>query len=70
MPVFDVYLARTFRVRMEAPDEALAERLAEEYVGPVKDQSAAEQQAEGRFHILSIEMTDNHAFDAILIDEG
>ncbi len=54
---------------MEAPDEAVAERLAEEFVGGVKDNSTPEQRAENKFRILGIELTDNDAFDAILIDE-
>ncbi len=70
MAIFDVYLARTYRVRMEAPDEAVAERLAEEFVGGVKDSSTPEQRAENKFRILAIETVDNHAFDAILVDES
>ncbi len=70
MPVFDVYLARTYRVRMEAPDESVAERLAEEFVGNVKDNSTPEQRAENKFRIVGIETVDNDAFDAILVEEG
>ncbi len=70
MPVFDVYLARTYRVRMEAPDEAVAERLAEEFVGNVKDNSTPEQRAENKFRIVGIETVDNDAFDAILVEES
>ncbi len=70
MPTFDVYLARTYRVQMEAPDEMIAERLAEEFVGGVKDNSTPEQRAQNKFQILRIETVDNHAFDAILIKEG
>jgi hypothetical protein len=69
MPIFDVYLARTYRVRMVAPDEALAERLAEEFVGEVKDRSTPEQRAGQGFRIQSIDTVDNHAFDAILVEE-
>ena len=68
MPLFDVYLARTYRVRMEAEDEAIAERLAEEFVGPVADVSTPEQQAAQHFKIAAIEMVDNHAFDAIPVE--
>ncbi len=70
MPTFDVYLARTYRVRMEAPDEAVAERLAEEFVGGVKDSSTPEQRAENKFRIMNIETVDNDAFDAILVEES
>ncbi len=70
MPTFDVYLARTYRVRMQAPDEAIAERLAEEFVGGVKDSSTPEQQAANRFHIEAIETVANDAFDAIAVEEG
>ncbi len=70
MPTFDVYLARTYRVRMEAPDEAVAERLAEEFIGGVKDTATPEQRAEHQFHIQTIETVDNHAFDAILVEEN
>ena len=69
MPTFDFYLARTYRVRIEADDEAIAERLAEEFVGSVKDDSTEEQRAQHRFRISEIEVVDNHAFDAIPIEE-
>ncbi len=69
MPIFDVYLARTYRVRMEAEDEATAERLAEEVVVEVKDASTPGQQTDGKFKVAEIETVDNHAFDAILVDE-
>ena len=69
MPTFDVYLARTYRVRIKADDEAVAERLAEEFVGSVKDNSTEQQRAEHRFRISEIEIVDNHAFDAIQIEE-
>ncbi len=70
MPTFNVYLARTYRVRLEAQDEAEAERLAEEFVGEVKDASTQEQRAENHFRIAEIETVDNHAFDAIPIKES
>ncbi len=69
MPTFDVYLARTYRVRMQAPDEATAERLAEEFIGGVKDSSTPQQRAEHQFQIETVETVDNHAFDAILVEE-
>ncbi len=69
MPTFDVYLARTYRVRMQAPDEATAERLAEEFMGEPKANATPDQEAEHRFHITQVETVDNHAFDAILIQE-
>ncbi len=69
MPTFDVYLARTYRVRMQAEDEATAERLAEEFVGTVQDNSTRDQRAEHRFQITEIETVDNHAFDAILVQD-
>ncbi|MGB8648653.1 MAG: hypothetical protein WCF84_25675 [Anaerolineae bacterium] len=70
MPTFDVYLARTYRVRMVAVDELTAERLAEEFIGPVADGSTPEQQAQEHFFITQIETVDNHSFDALLVDEG
>ncbi len=69
MPTFDVYLARTYKVRMQAPDEALAERLAEEFVGGVKDAATPEQRTAQHFQIQHIELVDNNAFDAILVEE-
>ncbi len=69
MPTFDVFLARTYKVRMDAPDEAVAERLAEEYVGGVKDASTPEDRAAQHFRIEAIETVDNRAFDAILVVE-
>ena len=69
MPIFHVYLARTYKVRMEAPDEQIAERLAEEFVSEAKDASTAADRAEERFQILQIETVDNHAFDAIQVGE-
>lgn len=68
MPTFNVFLARTYKVRIEAPDSYMAERLAEEFVGDVKDASTPEQRAENRFEILKIETTDNSAFDAIELE--
>ncbi len=70
MALFDVYLARTYRVQMEAEDEHTAERLAEEFIGPVQDKSTAEERAEQRFQIREIETVDNHAFDSIPLEEG
>lgn len=68
MPTFDVFLARTYKVRIQAPDELTAERLAEEFVGNVADASTVEQRAEHNFEILKIETTDNSAFDAIELE--
>jgi hypothetical protein len=68
MPIFDVFLARTYKVRIQAADSFTAERLAEEFVGEVRDASTAEQRAEGDFQILEIETTDNSAFDAIELE--
>jgi hypothetical protein len=65
MPTFDVFLARTYKVRIQAPDSFTAERLVEEYVGDVADASTREQRAEQNFQILQIETVDNSAFDAI-----
>lgn len=65
MPTFDVFLARTYRVRIQAADSATAERLAEEFVGPVADGSTSDDRAEQRFEIQNIETLDNSAFDAI-----
>lgn len=65
MPIYKVFLARTYQVRIEAADEFTAERLAEEFVGDVADASTPAQRAEQKFHILDIETTDNSAFDAI-----
>ncbi len=55
---------------MEAPDEAVAERLAEEFIAGVKDNSTPEQRAENKFRIVGIETVNNDAFDAILVEEG
>lgn len=65
MPTFDVFLARTYKVRIRAADSFTAERLAEEFVGEAKDASTPEQRDEQEFEILQIETTDNSAFDAI-----
>lgn len=68
MPTFDVFLARTYKVRIHAPDEFVAERLVEEFVGTVHDASTPEQRAEQNFEILDIETTDNSAFDTIELE--
>lgn len=68
MPTFDVFLARTYRVRIRASDPYMAERLVEEFVGEVEDASTPEQRAENKFEILTIETTDNNAFDAIELE--
>lgn len=68
MATFHVFLARTYKVRIEAPDEFAAEQLAEEFVGDVADTSTPKQRAELNFQILQIETTDNSAFDAIELE--
>ncbi len=68
MPTFDVFLARTYKVRMQAPDAFTAERLAEEFIGAPQDLSTAEERAAEKFQIQTIETTDNSAFDAIELD--
>ncbi|MGE5140622.1 MAG: hypothetical protein ACM3JD_14235 [Rudaea sp.] len=70
MATFDVYLARTYRVRISAENEATAELLTEEYVGGVADASTAKERAEQQFKIVEIELVDNTAFDAIPVGEG
>lgn len=70
MPVFNVFLARTYKVQIEASDEAVAERLAEEFVSDVEDISTNDDRVEHRFHIQSIEMVDNNAFDAIELESS
>lgn len=68
MPTFDVYLARTYRVRIQALDAFTAERLAEEFIGDVTDVSTEQERAAEQFQIQAIETTDNNAFDAIELD--
>lgn len=68
MPIFDVFLARTYKVRIQAADSFEAERLAEEFVGDVRDTSTPEQRADENFQILGIETSDNSAFDAIELE--
>jgi hypothetical protein len=68
MPIFDVFLARTYKVRIQAADPFTAERLVEEHIGEVEDASTPEERAEQEFTIVSIETTDNSAFDAIELE--
>ena len=68
MPTFDVFLARTYKVRIQASDAATAERIAEEFVGDVADVSKPQDRTEQDFQILNIETTDNSAFDAIELE--
>jgi hypothetical protein len=68
MPTFDVFLARTYKVRMQAPDAFTAERLAEDFIGDAADVSTPQDRAAENFQIQSVETTDNHAFDAIELD--
>jgi hypothetical protein len=68
MPTYDVFLARTYKVRIQATDPFTAERLVEEHIGGVKDASTPEERAEQAFTIESIETTDNSAFDAIELE--
>lgn len=68
MPIYNVFLARTYKVRIEAADEFAAERLAEEFVSDVADASTPEQRADQNFQIFEIETTDNSAFDAIELE--
>jgi len=69
MPTYDVFLARTYKVRIQAVDAPTAERLAEEFIGDVKDASAQEDRAEQHFEITAIETLDNSAFDSIELAE-
>lgn len=69
MPTFDVFLARTYKVRIQASDAFTAERLAEEFIGDAQDISTPEVRAQERFRIQAIETTDNNAFDAIEIEQ-
>lgn len=68
MPTFDVFLARTYKVRIQASDSFTAERLVEEFVGEVKDASKPEERAAQGFQIVAIETTDNSAFDVIELE--
>jgi hypothetical protein len=68
MPMFDVFLARTYKVRIQANDSFTAERLAEEFVGEASDASTADERAAQHFQIHAIETVDNSAFDAIELD--
>lgn len=68
MPTFDVFLARTYKVRMQATDAVTAERLAEEFIGDVADISTPQERAAQEFQIQAIETVDNSAFDAIELD--
>ena len=68
MPTFDVFLARTYKVRIQATDSATAERLVEEFIGDVADISTPEERASEQFQIQMIETTDNSAFDAIELE--
>lgn len=68
MPTFDVFLARTYKVRIQATDSVTAERLAEEFVGDVTDVSTEKERAAQQFQIQAIETTDNSAFDSIELD--
>jgi hypothetical protein len=65
MPTYDVFLARTYKVRMQAPDAA----IAEEFVGDVADRADDQAREDERFRITGIELLDNRAFDAIEIEE-
>jgi hypothetical protein len=66
--MFDVFLARTHKVRIAASDAAMAERLAEEFVGDVRDISTSADREAKHFEIKAIETVDNSAFDAIELD--
>jgi hypothetical protein len=68
MPTFDVFLARTYKVRIRATDPATAEQVAEEFIGDVSDISTAQARAEQEFEIQAIETVDNSAFDAIELE--
>lgn len=68
MPKFDVFLARTYKVRIVAPDAATAERLAEEFIGEVRDASTPADRTAHQFQIDAIETLDNSAFDAIELE--
>lgn len=68
MPIYDVFLARTYKVRIQAPDSFEAERLVEEFVGDVTDTSAPNHRLEQDFEILQIETLDNSAFDTLELE--
>jgi hypothetical protein len=70
MPNFDVYLDRTYRVRINAEDDSQARRVAEWFMGHISDESNERDHAEYKFEIGEIEMVWNDAFEAEEISEG
>lgn len=63
MPQFNVTLARSFSVLINAKNESQAKRLAELFLG-YHDESTLAYQRQFRFQIAEIEMTLNEAVDA------
>lgn len=49
MPTFDVFLARTYKVQIQASDAFMAERLVEEFIGAVQDISTETERAPKNF---------------------
>ncbi len=69
MPTFDVFLTRTYRVRMTAPDEERAREYAEYFTGHITDDSEASDRLRFKFQIEEIEMVLNDAVDVELVGE-
>ncbi len=64
LQTFDVYLTRTYRVRVDAEDERSARRSAEFFTGHITDDSNERDHTEYKFQISEIEMIFNDALEA------
>ena len=69
MSTFDVSLARSFIVIIEAESDEHAARLAELYVGYMEESNEVDRK-QFQFQIQEIEMTENDAIEVRSIDES
>ncbi|MEK7441843.1 MAG: hypothetical protein AABZ78_13665 [Chloroflexota bacterium] len=68
MSTFDVSLARSFIVTIEAESREQAARLVELYVGYMDESNTADRK-QFQFQIQEIEMTQNDSIEVRSIDE-
>ncbi len=63
MPTYQVNLLRSYVVEINAPNQKMAARLAEFYVGTGADESSDLDRSKFRFQIQDIEMVQNDAME-------
>jgi len=69
MPLYRTILVRSFDVIIDAKDESEASRLSEFFVG-YADHSNSSDREKFKFEIKNIELVENDALEAALVEEA